>query len=220
MYLYGKKFVRYSLMHSSNFVFITSLKIKSFSLIPPIRTKICLFLECQNYPRFAFSFPVPQAISHTTQIYKIPTICASHDHFLTLCGSSQSLGFSSSLILSLRLDFVTVSQISLLPTPLILVYAKSHGQRSLVGLSMGLQRAGHDWATEQSTHMFINYLQNPYPGLLLWSTFSALISRELNLPKNNHINLDIDHYRNMVSGLISHCNMVPISVYFPSVFKE
>ena len=219
MYLYGKKFLRYSLMHPSSFVFITNLKTKSFSLIPPIRTAN---MSVPWMPELPTVLPLASCttghLTHYPDLQNSYYLCQSwpFPYFMWLFSVLRFL--LSSFLLGWTLWLFP--KVGLLPTPLILVYAKSHGQRSLVGLSMGLQRAGHDWATEQSTHMFINYLQNPYPGLLLWSTFSALISRELNLPKNNHINLDIDHYRNMVSGLVSHCNMVPISVYFPSVFKE
>lgn len=56
-------------MHSSNFIFITSLKIKIFSHTANQNKKRICSLNARITQGFAVSLPVLQAISHTTQIF-------------------------------------------------------------------------------------------------------------------------------------------------------
>ena len=53
------------------------------------------------------------------------------------------------------------------PTP-VLLPGKSHGQRSLVGCSLGSQRIGHDWATSLSLFTFMHWRRKwqPTPGFM------------------------------------------------------
>ena len=48
------------------------------------------------------------------------------------------------------------------PTP-VLLPGKSHGQRSLVGCSMGSQRVGHNWATSLSLFTFMHWRRKWQP---------------------------------------------------------
>lgn len=68
-------------------------------------------------------------------------------------------------------------------------------------------------------HPWFLYIPILLPPTKSSSTFSAFISRQLNLLKDNHINLDINHYENMIPDLTSHCKMPPSFNVFPNLFS-
>ena len=86
------------------------------------------------------------------------------------------------------------------PTP-VLLPGKSHGQRSLVGCSMGSRRVGHNWATSLSFSLSCigegngnplqcSCLENPREGRAWWAAIYGVTQSRTQLKQLSSSNLE------------------------------